>query len=151
VENPAVVGGGGAPEAETAYQLRNWAKTLSGREQLAVQAFADALEEVPLTLAENAGMNPLDAKTELSKAHGEGRKWAGVDPFESKVVDMDAKNVYEPLSVKLQVVKASTETASMVLRIDDIIAASKVREEEKKGKGGGEEEEGPPSGMPNFG
>jgi len=150
VENPAVVGGGGAPEAETAYQLRNWAQTLSGREQLAVQAFADALEEVPLTLAENAGMNPLDAKTELSKAHGEGRKWAGVDPFESKVVDMDAKNVYEPLSVKLQVVKASTETASMVLRIDDIIAASKVKEEEKKGKGGGEEEEGPPSGMPKF-
>ncbi|MFP3282898.1 MAG: thermosome subunit beta, partial [Nitrososphaeria archaeon] len=91
VENPAVVGGGGAPEAETAYQLRNWAQTLSGREQLAVQAFADAIERIPLTLAENAGMNPLDAKTELSKAHGEGRKWAGVDPFESKVVDMDAK------------------------------------------------------------
>jgi len=138
VENPAVVGGGGAPEAETAYQLRNWAKTLSGREQLAVQAFADALEEVPLTLAENAGMNPLDAKTELSKAHGEGRKWAGVDPFESKVVDMDAKNVYEPLSVKLQVVKASTEAASMVLRIDDIIAA----------KGTGAAKEGGKSGAP---
>jgi len=138
VENPAVVGGGGAPEAETAYQLRNWAKTLSGREQLAVQAFADALEEVPLTLAENAGMNPLDAKTELSKAHGEGRKWAGIDPFESKVVDMDAKNVYEPLSVKLQVVKASTEAASMVMRIDDIIAA----------KGTGAAKEGGKSGAP---
>ncbi|MDP7983030.1 MAG: thermosome subunit beta, partial [Conexivisphaerales archaeon] len=123
VESPAVVGGGGAPEAETAYQLRQWAQTLSGREQLAVLAYADALERIPLTLAENAGMNPLDAKTELAKAHSEGRRWAGVDPFESKVVDMDAKNVYEPLSVKLQVVKAATEAASMVLRIDDIIAA----------------------------
>ncbi|MGC9088214.1 MAG: TCP-1/cpn60 chaperonin family protein, partial [Conexivisphaera sp.] len=150
VESPAVVGGGGAPEAETAYQLRQWAQTLSGREQLAVLAYADAVEEIPLTLAENAGMNPLDAKTELAKAHSEGRRWAGVDPFESKVVDMDAKNVYEPLSVKLQVVKAATEAASMVLRIDDIIAASKVKEEEKK-KGKEEEGEEGPSSMPNFG
>jgi thermosome subunit len=142
VENPAIVAGGGAPEAEVAHQLRGWAKTLSGREQLAVLAYADALERIPLTLAENAGMNPLDAKTELAKAHGEGRKWAGVDPFDGKVVDMDAKNVYEPLSVKLQVVKAATEAASMILRIDDIIAASKVKEEEKKGKKEKEEEEG---------
>ncbi|MGC8555396.1 MAG: thermosome subunit beta [Conexivisphaera sp.] len=149
VENPAVVGGGGAPEAEVAYQLRNWAQTLSGREQLAVLAYADAVEEIPLTLAENAGMNPLDAKTELAKAHGEGRRWAGIDPFESKVVDMDAKSVYEPLSVKLQVVKAATEAASMVLRIDDIIAASKVKEEEKKG--GKKEEEGEESSStPKF-
>ncbi|BBE42836.1 thermosome subunit beta [Conexivisphaera calida] len=150
VESPAVVGGGGAPEAETAYQLRQWAQTLSGREQLAVLAYANALERIPLTLAENAGMNPLDAKTELAKAHSEGRRWAGVDPFESKVVDMDAKNVYEPLSVKLQVVKAATEAASMVLRIDDIIAASKVKEEEKK-KGKEEEGEEGSSSMPNFG
>ncbi|MGC8665117.1 MAG: thermosome subunit beta [Conexivisphaera sp.] len=140
VESPAVVGGGGAPEAETAYQLRQWAQTLSGREQLAVLAYADALERIPLTLAENAGMNPLDAKTELAKAHSEGRRWAGVDPFESKVVDMDAKNVYEPLSVKLQVVKAATEAASMVLRIDDIIAAkgTSAGKEGKSGMPGGE-------------
>jgi len=152
VENPAIVAGGGAPEAEVAHQLRDWAKTLSGREQLAVLAYADALERIPLTLAENAGMNPLDAKTELAKAHGEGRKWAGVDPFEGKVVDMDAKNVYEPLSVKLQVVKAATDAASMVLRIDDIIAASKVKEEEKKGKKEGKEEEEGSSGTspPKF-
>ncbi|MFP3229302.1 MAG: TCP-1/cpn60 chaperonin family protein, partial [Nitrososphaeria archaeon] len=83
---------------------------------------------------------------------GEGRKWAGVDPFEGKVVDMDAKNVYEPLSVKLQVVKAATEAASMILRIDDIIAASKVKEEEKKGKKEEKEEEEGSSGTspPKF-
>ena len=133
VENPAIVAGGGAPEAEVAYQLRQWARTLSGREQLAVLAYADAVEEIPLTLAENAGMNPLDAKTELAKAHSEGRRWAGIDPFEAKVADMDSRNVYEPLSVKLQVIKAATDAASMLLRIDDIIAAKGTTKEEKKG------------------
>jgi thermosome len=139
IEDPAVVAGGGAPEAEVSYQLREWAQKLAGREQLAALKFADAIESIPLTLAENAGMDPIDTQVELRAKHGKNTKWAGVDVANGKVADMNARDVMEPLAVKIQIIKAATEAASMLLRIDDVIAATKS----KGGPPGG-----PPGGMP---
>ena len=127
VEKPAVVAGGGAPEEEVAVELRSWAQKLSGREQLAALRFADAMESIPLTLAENAGMDPIDTQVELRAKHGKEGKWFGVDALNGKVADMYSKSVVEPLAVKLQILRASTEAASMILRIDDVIAAGKTR------------------------
>ncbi|QQG49392.1 MAG: TCP-1/cpn60 chaperonin family protein [archaeon] len=145
VELPAVVAGGGAPEAEVSFQLRSWAQKLSGREQLAALKFADAMESIPLTLAENAGMDPIDTQVDLRARHGKSKegKWYGVDALNGKVADMYAKNVWEPLAVKLQILRAATEAASMILRIDDVIAASKM----KAPPGGG----GGMGGMPPMG
>jgi thermosome len=142
VENPAIVAGGGAAEAEVAYRIREWAQKLSGREQLAALKFADAVEAIPLTLAENAGMDPIDTQVELRAKHGKGGKWYGVDALSGKIGDMYAKNVVEPLAVKLQILKSATEAASMILRIDDVIAAAKMKPPAgKEGRGG---EETPP-------
>ncbi len=127
VELPAVVAGGGAPEEEVSVQVRTWAQKLSGREQLAALKFADAMESIPLTLAENAGMDSIDTQVELRARHGKGGKWYGVDALSGKVVDMYAKSVVEPLAVKLQILRAATEAASMLLRIDDVIAATKMK------------------------
>jgi thermosome len=140
VNNPAIVAGGGAPEAEIASQLRNWAQTLSGREQLAAKEFADALEVIPLTLAENAGLDPLDIQVALRAKHEGGGKWFGVSIFEGKVMDMAKLNVYEPLVVKEQIIKSASEAASMILRIDDVISATKPET-------GGPPAGGPPGGM----
>ncbi len=142
---PAIVAGGGAPEAEVAKEIRKWAAKLSGREQLAAMAFADALEAIPLTLAENAGLDTIDIDVKLKAAHNSGQKWAGIDVFKGSVEDMMEQNVIEPLLVKEQLIKAATEVASMILRIDDVIAASKLKEE-KGGKGGAGE-----SGPEDFG
>ncbi len=143
VQKPMIVAGGGAVEAELSLQLRNWAQSLSGREQLAALEFADALEIIPLTLAENAGLDPIDVQTELRSKHEKGEKWVGVDVFEGKIKDMAKMDVYEPLSVKEQIIKSATEAACMILRIDDIIAASRVKESTTSpSKKGGEEEEG---------
>jgi len=144
LEKPAVVVGGGAPEAEVAFRLREWASTLPGREQLAVQKFAEALEVIPLTLAENAGMDILDTEVKLAAAHGEKKIWFGVDAMRNKVGDMYEKEVFEPLSVKIQVIKSATEAASMLLRIDDVIASSRP----KGGPGG---PGGPGGGMGGMG
>ncbi len=103
VEKPAIVAGGGAPEEEVAVQIRTWAQKLSGREQLAALKFADAMESIPLTLAENAGMDPIDTQVELRSRHGKGDKWVGVDALNGKVADMYSKSVVEPLAVKLQI------------------------------------------------
>ncbi len=127
VELPAIVAGGGAPEEEVSVQVRTWAQKLSGREQLAALKFADAMESIPLTLAENAGMDLIDTQVELRARHGKGDKWYGIDALSGKVVDMYAKSVVEPLAVKLQIIRAATEAASMLLRIDDVIAATKMR------------------------
>ncbi|MCL4356046.1 MAG: TCP-1/cpn60 chaperonin family protein [Nitrososphaerota archaeon] len=127
VELPAVVAGGGAPEEEVSIQLRSWAQKLSGREQLAALKFADAMESIPLTLAENAGMDPIDTQVDLRAKHGKEGKWYGVDSLNGKVTDMYSKSVWEPLAVKLQILRAATEAASMILRIDDVIAASKMK------------------------
>ena len=143
VINPKVVAGGGAPEAEIAKRLRAYADKLAGREQLAVQAFAEALESVPMILAENAGLDPIDIQVELRTKHDQGLIWAGVDPFKGKVADLAKQNVYEPLAVKAQLVKSASEAAGMILKIDDVIAASK---KEMKGPPKGPEESGEEAG-----
>ncbi|MDA4130097.1 MAG: thermosome subunit beta [Thaumarchaeota archaeon] len=137
IEHPSIVVGGGAPEAELSYQLREWANSLSGREQLAVQKYADALESIPLTLAENAGMDPIDTQVELRAKHGQGKKWFGVNVLAGKVGDLEAEEVFEPEAVKQQIIKSSTEAANMILRIDDVIASSKMKTPPMPPGGGG--------------
>ncbi len=138
LEKPAIVAGGGAPEAYASFKLREWTNTLSGREQLAAEKFAEALETIPLTLAENAGMDPIDTLADLRAKQGKGSKWTGIDARSAKVTDIYKLEIIEPLSVKEQIIKSATEVASMILRIDDVIASSK--------SGGG-----PPGGMPPGG
>ncbi|RLI30382.1 MAG: thermosome subunit [Candidatus Hecatellales archaeon] len=141
-EEPKIVPGGGAIEAELARRLRTYAAKVGGREQLAIEAFADALEIVPKTLAENAGLDPIDIMVDLRSKHEkeDGLGW-GVDVFSGKTADIWKLGVVEPKSVKEQAIKSATEAASMILRIDDVIAASKMKTEESKSKGG---EETPP-------
>ena len=122
---PSVVVGGGAPEAELSMQLKNYANKLGGREQLAVQKFAEALEIIPLTLAENAGLDPIDTQVQIGAARGQGHKWFGVNVHQGKVADCAKLGIYEPTIVKEQIIKAATETAGMILRIDDVVAAAK--------------------------
>jgi chaperonin GroEL (HSP60 family) len=138
VEEPKVVAGGGAPEVGVAQALKKHAEKLSGREQLAMLAFAEALESVPMILAENAGLDPLDSLIELRAAHEKGNMWAGVDAFSGKIRDMDKLDIYEPLSVKRQALKSACEAATMILRIDDVIAAARMKPEEKAPKPGEE-------------
>jgi len=133
VQEPKIVAGGGAPEIEVASKLKKFAQSLSGREQLAINAFAEALESVPTILAENAGLDPIDILVELRAAHESGQIWSGVDVFGGKVNDMGKLGVYEPLSVKKQIIKSASEAATMILKIDDVIAASKLKEEKAPG------------------
>jgi len=128
IETRQVVAGGGAPESEVAKELRKYAEKLSGREQLAVRAFADALEIIPRTLAENAGLDPIDIMAELRAQHEQGKIWSGVNVNEGKVSDMLKQEVIEPLKIKVQAIKSAAEAAIMILRIDDVIAAGKVKE-----------------------
>ena len=126
VEDPKVVAGGGAPEVEVARRLRKYAETVTGRERLAVNKYADAVEVIPVTLAENSGMDPIDALSEMQSRHTKGELWAGVNGLEGKVSDMTKLDVYEPLAVKVQALKSATESSTMLLKIDDIIAAAKM-------------------------
>jgi thermosome len=135
IEDGKIVAGGGAPEAEVAQRLKEYASKVGGREQLAIEAFAQALEAIPITLAENAGLDPIDIIVNLRAEHEKGNVWAGVDVFSGKVDDMLKLNVLEPLRVKQQVIKSATEAASMILRIDDVIAAKGLKEEKEKEKG----------------
>lgn len=127
IQEPKIVAGGGAPEMEVARTLKQYAETLPGREQLAVQCFAEAMETTPLTLGENAGLDPIDILSELRARHEKGETWAGVGVHEGKVQNMTELEVYEPLAVKKQIIKSATEAASMILRVDDVIAAGKMR------------------------
>jgi len=125
IEEPSIVGGGGAPEAEVAMQLRKFAETLGGREQLAVEVFADSLDIIPKTLAENAGLDQIDILMKMRATHGKGNKFAGVDLDEGGIgEDMVKKGVIEPVVVKKQAIKSASEAAQMILRIDDIIAGA---------------------------
>ncbi|MGC9094383.1 MAG: thermosome subunit beta [Candidatus Bathyarchaeia archaeon] len=134
IEDGKIVPGGGAPEAEVAKQLRDYAVKVGGREQLAIEAFADAVESIPLTLAENAGLDPIDIMVALRAKHESAASPSyGVDVFSGKIKDMLELDVVEPLRVKQQVVKSATEAANMILKIDDLIAA-KGMEKEKEGK-----------------
>lgn len=133
VEDKKFVVGGGAPEIEVSLRLRDYAATVGGRAQLAIEAFAIALEIIPRTLAENAGLDPIDMLVELRSAHETGNKTAGLDVMAGKVTDMLAAGVIEPLRVKTQAIASAAEAAVMILRIDDVIASS--------GKGGPSPEE----------
>jgi archaeal chaperonin len=138
MEKPAVVAGGGAAEAEAAARVLKWADKLTGREQLAAQKFAEALESIPIALALNAGMDPIDAQVEFRAKHAtETGKWYGIEAADGKVKDMFQRQVFEPLSVKIQVIRSATEAASMILRIDDVIAAGKSKAPAGPPGGGG--------------
>ncbi len=145
IVNPTIVAGGGAPETFAATKLRNWSKSLEGREQLAAEKFADALESIPLTLAENAGMDPIDTLTSLRSKQLKGEKWTGIDVMKGKIANMKSSDIIEPLAVKLQVVSASSEAACMILRIDDVIATQKSTGPPPGAEGG------MPGGMPGMG
>ena len=136
IEKPEIVAGGGAPESFAASQLKDWADNFDGREQLAIKKYAEALEIIPLTIAENAGMDPIDTMATLRAKQNQGQKWTGIDAKNTKIADMMAINVVEPIAVKEQIIKSATEAACMILRIDDVIAVS-------GGPGGG--------GMPPMG
>jgi archaeal chaperonin len=138
IKDGRVVGGAGAPEIELARGLRKFSNTLSGREQLAVMAFADAMEVIPRTLAENAGLDPIDVLTSLKASHDKKEKFAGIDVFTGKVMDSWKRGVIEPLKIKTQAVKSASEVAELILRIDDVIASG------SSGKG----HQGMPPGMP---
>ncbi|MGQ4874937.1 MAG: thermosome subunit beta [Promethearchaeia archaeon] len=145
VEDQKVVGGGGAPELETAIQLRKYASTLGGREQLAVEVFADSLDIVPKTLAENAGFDQIDILMKLRAAHQQGHKFAGHDIDTGEIINnMMEIGVVEPTAVKIQAIKSATEAACMILRIDDVIAGAKSEMPEMPPGGGA-------GGMPGMG
>ena len=122
IETPLIVGGGGAPEAYVASHLKEWANKFEGRVQLAIKKYAEALETIPLTIAENAGMDPLDTMVNLRAKQSQGRKWTGIDAKKTEVADMFSQDIVEPLVVKEQIIKSATEAACMILRIDDVIS-----------------------------
>ena len=132
IEDRNIVAGGGSPEIELALRLREYAATLKGREQLAVSKFADAMEIIPKTLAENAGLDPVDMLVELKSQHEQGQKNTGLDVYKGMPVDMLKKGVIEPLRVKTQAIASATEAASMILRIDDVIASAKAEKPKKQ-------------------
>jgi chaperonin GroEL (HSP60 family) len=135
IEDGKITPGGGAAAIEIAMTLRDYAPSVGGREQMAIEAFADAVEIIPKTLAENAGLDPIDMILEARNAHSKGQKHAGINVLEGKIGDMIKLKVVEPLCVSLQEVLAASEAATMIIRIDDVIAS--------KGGGGGA-----PGGMP---
>jgi archaeal chaperonin len=138
VENSKIVAGGGAVEVEVAKELRKYANKVGGREQLAIEAFADAMEVIPRALAENAGLEPIDILVSLRQAHDkEDGKYMGINVFNGKIQNSIDNGVIEPIVVKEQAIKSAAESASMILRIDDVISSSKP----KSGPGG-------PGGMP---
>ncbi|MFH0956511.1 MAG: thermosome subunit beta [Candidatus Aenigmatarchaeota archaeon] len=140
-----IVPGGGAPEMEVSRVVRKYAESFSGREQLAVLAFADAIEAIPRCLAENSGLDPIDKLALLRSEHEKGKASSGLNVFSGKVVNMLSEGVIEPLKIKLQAIKSATEAAEMILRIDDIIAAGGSE------RGGGGMPQMPPGGgMPEM-
>jgi len=140
VEKPSIVAGGGSPEAYLAAELNEWSSSSEGREQLAIKQYAEAFESIPLTIAENAGMDPIDTIITLRANQSNGKQTVGINAKESKIGDMFRLDIVEPLVVKEQIIKSATEAACMILRIDDVIAVSG-----SPGAGG------PPSGMPPMG
>jgi len=129
VEDGKIVAGGGASEAEAAKELKSYATTVGGREQLAIEAFAEALENIPMTLAGNAGLDPIDIMVQLRAKHESPENvWTGIDVVSGKVEDMLKRNVVEPLRTKQQVVRSATEAACMILRIDDVVSAKGAKE-----------------------
>ena len=136
-EDGAVLTGGGSVLAALSRDLRTYAETVGGREQMAIEAFASALEIIPRTLAENAGLDPVTTLIELRKAHADGHSHAGINVYEGGVVDMKAANVVEPMRVVEQAIQSATETAIMILRIDDVISSKGVSMGDDMGGMGG--------------
>jgi len=140
VEKPSIVAGGGSPEAYLAAELNEWSSSSEGREQLAIKQYAEAFESIPLTIAENAGMDPIDTIITLRANQSNGKQTVGINAKESKIGNMLSLDIVEPLVVKEQIIKSATEAACMILRIDDVIAVS-----------GRPSAGGPPPGMPPMG
>ena len=140
VEKPLIVAGGGSPEAYLATELNEWTGSSEGREQLAIKQYAEALESIPLTIAENAGMDPIDSLITLRANQSNGKQTVGINAREGKIGNMFSLDIVEPLAVKEQIIKSATEVACMILRIDDVIAVS-----------GRPSAGGPPPGMPPMG
>ncbi|MEK6986603.1 MAG: thermosome subunit beta [Candidatus Thermoplasmatota archaeon] len=138
IEDGKVITGGGSSAMEIALALRDHAATVGGREQLAIEAFADAVESIPRTLAENAGLDPIDILIELRKEHKKGNKHAGINVFTGKVSDMKKENVIEPIRVGGQAISSATDAAVMILRIDDVIASKAGGAPGGKGGAGGD-------------
>jgi len=143
IKTGMVVGGAGSPEIELSLALKKYADTLSGREQLAVEAFANAMEVIPRTLVENAGLDPIDTMTDLKAAHSKKQRWAGIDVFTGKVMDAWKRGVIEPINIKTQAISSAAEVAVMVLRIDDVIASSGSKDDKMPPM--------PPGGMGGMG
>ena len=141
-----LVPGGGAPEIEVSKAVRKYADSFSGREQLAVLAFADSVEVIPRSLAENSGLDPIDKLALLRSEHEKGKAMSGLNVFSGRVVNMMSEGVVEPLKIKLQAIKSATEAAEMILRIDDVIAAGGKSDM----PGGGGMPPMPPGGMPEM-
>jgi len=148
IEDGKIVPGGGAPEIEVASKLREYATSLKGREQIAVNKFADAMEAIPKALAENAGHDPIDILVALRAEHGAGKTSMGVDVFEGKTKDMLKLGVLEPLRVKTHALRSATEAAGLILRIDDVIAAKRSAAPPGPGGPGGPGGMGGMGGMP---
>ncbi len=141
MQTPLIVPGGGAPETFIAAKLRVWSKNFIGREQLAIEKYADSLESIPLALAGNAGMDPIDTLTALRSRQIAGETWTGINVLENTISNMEFGDIVEPLAVKNQILSSATEAACMLLRIDDIVTTSKSAA--PPGGGG----EGMPPGM----
>jgi thermosome len=127
IQEPYLVAGGSAPELEMSKTVRKFAETLPGKEQLAAKVFAECLESITVTLAENAGLQPIDIVSQLRSRHDAGEVWAGIEVKEGKVMDMSKADIFEPLTVKKQIIKSASEAAMMILKIDDIIASAKTK------------------------
>ena len=149
MQTPLIVPGGGAPETFIAAKLRTWAKNFVGREQLAIEKYAESLESIPLALAGNAGMDPIDTLTALRSRQIAGETWTGINVLENTISNMEFGEVVEPLAVKNQILSSATEAACMLLRIDDIVTGSKSTA--PPGGGGGEGMGGMPPGMGGMG
>lgn len=127
IQEPKIVAGGSAPELEMSKVLKQYAETLPGREQLAVKAFAEALEAITIALTENAGLDPIDILSELRSRHEKGETWAGIEVLSGKVQDMSKAGVFEPITVKKQIIKSAAEAAMLIIKIDDVIASEKMQ------------------------
>jgi len=137
LEDGKMTAGGGAAAISISMALRDYAPSVGGREQMAIEAFANAIEIVPKTLSQNAGLDPIDMLLEIRRAHKTGNKYAGINVFDGTVTDMMKNNVIEPLRVSLQEIQAASEAATMILRIDDVIAAKGGSTTPPGGAGGG--------------
>jgi archaeal chaperonin len=146
IREPYVVAGGSAPELEMSNALRKYAEKLSGRESLAVKVYAEALETIAVILIESAGLQSIDVLSELRARHEKGETWAGIDVREGKIEDMSKIGVFEPLTVKKQIIKSATEASTLILKIDDVIASGKMKAPPMPPGGGG-----PGGGYPGMG